>query len=221
MYQSVQRFPSRMIQPRSRRSRSQAVGPPPANSGRSDGGPKSTSSAGNGSLPRPTAASSKRATTHESRNCNSIGLTSGQFGESRIRLGGRPRTACRLLGRSPRNRKRVEYIRVPCGAGSKRRSVCRRVAWMAGWCSDPECPGFQPGLLGSARHFHKKPPAEAGGLRVTDLPACHARRSETAATGGIRRSETAAPGRAHSTVRDRRSREKKIFCLAGRAWAPG
>jgi len=40
-------------------------------------------------------------------------------------------------------------VRLPCDAGSSRGSACRRAAWMAGWFSGPESPGFHPGLLGA------------------------------------------------------------------------
>ena len=49
-------------------------------------------------------------------------------------------------------------VRLPCDAGSSRGSACRRAAWMAGWFSGPESPGFHPGLLG----------AETGGSTVGD-----------------------------------------------------
>ena len=41
--------------------------------------------------------------------------------------------------------------RVPCATGSNRRSVRGPAAWMAGWFSYPESPGFHPGLLGAQK----------------------------------------------------------------------
>jgi len=37
---------------------------------------------------------------------------------------------------------------VPCEADSNRGNASSRTAWMAGWLSCPESPGFHPGLLG-------------------------------------------------------------------------
>jgi hypothetical protein len=39
--------------------------------------------------------------------------------------------------------------RSPCAAGLHRGITCRSTAWMAGWFSCPESPGFHPGLLGA------------------------------------------------------------------------
>ncbi len=62
---------------------------------------------------------------------------------------------------------------------SNRGIAGRRSAWMAEWFSGPVSPGCHPGLLAQPRTPHKKPPAEAGGLRVAHLPACHAIRVRT------------------------------------------
>jgi hypothetical protein len=68
--------------------------------------------------------------------------------------------------------------RLPCVSGLNRGINGRRVAWITGRLSYPVSPGFHPGLL-ARKPAHKKPPAEAGGLRVTHLPACHAMQVRT------------------------------------------
>ena len=49
----------------------------------------------------------------------------------------------------------------------------------------PGVPGFPPGASWSTRERHKKPPAEAGGLRVTRLPVHHAPRFRTEASPAV------------------------------------